>query len=256
MDPSKPHPLRKFVPLIVVLATLLGFVSPSAIAGARSSIAMNICDEGYTALLQNRPLVKYANTGKLSSHWKPAHSRAFYMALLGMHDLLRSYLKKHSKLLQNSDLLTAATYSGRKRIVVMLLEMGETLNRSGPDTSALPLLIAADCVRPTIMTYLLSAGADVYGVSDNLNAMATALVPALTGASINLESVRLLLAAGFDPRCPVTAKGETAVDVVRKWKGGKTWLETKHLIMTAATIASIRKPGKPDCGESARFFIR
>lgn len=240
----------------LALVILLACASPVAIASPGSLTVLNSCDLGYKALLQQRPLVKYAKTGELSAHWKPEHSRAFYMALLGMRDLLGSYLKTHRQALQYSDLLTAATYTDQRAIVAMLLEMGENPNRNGSDASTLPLQMAANCERTAIMVSLLSAGADVYGVprKPNYNAMAVAVAPAHLDGQSYVEGVRLLLAAGFDPRCPVTVKGETAVDVVRNWKGGKTWLETKNLIDEAAKIASSRSPGKPNCGESGRLF--
>lgn len=256
VQPYKPRPLVKIITAWLALVLLLGCASPAAVANTGSQSILNSCDMGYKALLQQTQIVKYAKSGELSAHWKPEHSRAFYMALLGMRDLLGSYLKAHRKALRYSDLLTAATYANHRAMVAMLLEMGENPNSNGIDTSTLPLQMAASCERTEIMVYLLSAGAGVYEVPrrPDYNAMAVALSPAHINARSYVEGVRLLLAAGFDPRCEVTERGATAVELVRHWNGGKTWLETKNLIDTAAKIAASRNPGKPHCGESGHQF--
>ena len=256
MSPSKPRFFTKVVPICLVLMIFIGCISSAAKANTRPFDVLNSCDTGYEALLQQKPLMKYAETGELPAHWKPTHSRAWFLAALGKRKLLGSYLKKHNQALQNSDLLTAATYAGQRMTVAMLLKMGENTNHNGSETSALPLQTAAACERGTIMIYLLSSGANVYGVSrkSNINAMAAALIPTHHGAQSYVEGVRLLLAAGFNPRCPITSRGLTAIDIVRNWKQGKTWLESKRLIDATATIASSRNSGKPECGESGRQF--
>lgn len=242
----------------IVLAILLGCATPAAMAST-GSFSGNTCDLVYKGLLEHPQVVEYSKTGKLSAHWKPEHSRAFYMALLGMRDLLRSYLKNHRQVLQYSELLTAATETDQKAIVAMLLRMGENPNRNGSETSALPLQTAASCERGTIMVYLLSAGADVYGVSlkSDFNAMATALIPSRIDGQPFLKGVRLLLAAGFDPRCPVDSKGQIAADLVTYSKPDpkdKIVQKTKDLLETSANIMASKNPGKPHCGESGRQF--
>lgn len=260
MASTETRSLMSTAPRGLALVILLGLAFP-AMASAGSPTLPNSCDSNSQLLSRQAQVVQYAKTGQSPSDWKPDHSRAWFMAALGMRDSLQSYLENDRHLLEFSDLLTAATYTNQKSVVVMLLQMGENPNRNGSDTWALPLEIAANCGRGTIMVYLLSAGADVYGVSQksNVNAMGAAIIPIHSFFNPFVEGVRLLLAAGFDPRCPVTSRGASAVDLVSGWRADpqdqdKTWLDVKDLIETAAKIASVKNPGEPRCGESGHRF--
>jgi hypothetical protein len=108
------------------------------------------------------------------------------------------------------------------------------------------------------MLYLIQAGADIYGAPPDGGSLAVSY--ALVGTGIEhrpfVEGVKLLLAAGFDPRCPAIKNGLTAMEVKRaikydaKYAPGNVGDQHKLLkLLTVATnIAERRNPGNPDCG--------
>lgn len=217
------------------------------------SLPGNTCDIEYQRLHLSKPIVRYATTGKRTPSWAPKHSRAWYMAALGMASQLKSYLKRHKA--RDPDILATAIYTGRSQVVADLLAVGFDPNEPARSPShALPLQIAAQCARPLIMTYLLQAGADPYGTTPSTRqvAMATAVVGDYLRGPF-LKGVQLLLAAGFDPRCPIAKSGVTAVDAINN--GLKHHSLTprsdhrlKAILENAVRIAEARNPDRPSCG--------
>lgn len=193
---------------IAILIAVIGFLAAvtQANAAVHSAPIENECDSMYQELTHTPFVVKYARTGILPGQGsKPIHPRAWYLAALGMRSKLRSFLEAHPHEIGDPDLLLAAIYTSRKATVAMLLQMGFNPNTPGQKGMVLPLYAAAHCAQPIVMTYLLEAGANVYGTTSASGYLAIAV--AIVGPWIDkpfVEGVRLLLAAGFDPRCPVT----------------------------------------------------
>lgn len=224
----------------------------------KNSMLKNSCDTNYLMLTLTPETIKYAKTGILFGSKKPIHSRDVYMAALGMSSLLKSYLESHPQQIGNPNLLSAAVYSGQKDVVSMLLEMGSDPNKLGKGASAPPLFQAAECARPKIMLYLIQAGADIYGTASDGRSLAMAY--ALIGTGLDnrpfIKGVQLLLAAGFDPRCPVAKNGLTALDVVKRGlrylrydaDGEKDRRKLLKLLTITTKIAERRHPGRPSCG--------
>ncbi len=252
--------MKSLVLLVMLVSSLMVAQGADAkihnLALAKVAVKNN-CDANYLVLERTPEAIQYAKTGVLTGSRKPVHSRDVYMAALGMHHLLKSYLKSHPQQIGNTDLLSAAVYSGQKDVVSMLLEMGFNPNNPGQKKVALPLQHAAECARPTIMLYLLQAGANIYGTSSDTGVLAMGY--ALVGTGLDgrpfVEGVKLLLAAGFDPRCPVAKNGLTASDVVKNGlrmrynpSGEEDRNKLLELLTIATKIATRRHPGRPHCG--------
>jgi len=235
--------------LLLVGLPLEAFAEPAT----HSSLPGNTCHLVYQILQQSKPAVTYAKTGRLIAGWHPKHSMAWYMAALGMASQLKSYLNQHKA--RDPDILATAIYTGRSQVVADLLAVGFDPNEPARSPShALPLQIAAQCARPLIMTYLLQAGADPYGTTPSTRqvAMATAVVGGYLRGPF-LKGVQLLLAAGFDPRCPIAKSGVTAVDAINNGlKHHSLTPRSDHrlkvVLENAVRIAEARNPDRPSCG--------
>ncbi len=241
---------------VAILVLLIGYLItvPRAAAHVQSPVPENGCDLYYQTLRHTPAVVRYAKTGDLSRSWRPRHSRAWYIAALGMRNLLKPYLEMYSRQGGEPDLLLAAVYTGRKGVVAMLLKMKFNPNQpSERPPHILPLQSAAQCARPIIMIYLLEAGANIYGTSPETSHVAMA--DAIVGPWLNrpfVDGVKLLLASGFDSRCPVTKSGYTALDVVKKGlqhePKSSGLRELQRLLNTATKIAVLKHPERPRCG--------
>lgn len=242
--------IRDLVCCAIITSCLL--LAVSAFGKARPAAQENSCNDFLHALRNTPDAVQYANTGKFSKNDRPVHSRAWYLAALGMADQLRSYLNAHPEQRHDPALLLVATYTGQRNVVVMLLKMGDNPNAPGRKMRVLPLQYAASCARPLIMIDLLQAGANVYGTTSDSGTLAMAGAVVGSGGVPFERGVRYLLAAGFDSRCPVAKTGVTAVEAVKRGEqaGGETASrrELESLLTTAAEIAAAAHPGRPRCG--------
>lgn len=240
--------------LALVLFLIVGlWAIPNASANAATPMRKNSCDLYLQVLRSNSAVVRYAKTGTVVSKKHPVRSRAWYMAALGLHSLLSSYLKTHHGPKQFSDLLSIATYTGQKDTVSMLLTMGANPNQPDRLKDVLPLQYAAGCGRPIITLYLLQAGANVYGTTQATHGFAMAA--AIVGPWLNspfIEGVKLMLASGFDPRCPMMKNGVTASEAVRNGlrhaPNSKELRTLRGLIDTAVKISATTHPQRPQCG--------
>lgn len=216
----------------------------------------NMCEWNFSQFL-NSPSVtlarKYAKTGEVPDPplWKPNGPRTWYMAALGMKSTLKGYLTAHPNAVNDPDLLNMAISAGQRGIVAMLISRGADPNSSGIKRKVLPLAVAANCARPEIMRQLLRAGANVYGTVSH--GKYVALLIAMTGSGLSMkpfyEGVKLILAAGFDPRCPVVDKhGYTALDLVDKNITLPGRKKLRQIFLKSIKAAKIEHPGRPNCG--------
>lgn len=215
----------------------------------------NLCESNFSLFLNSPDVAlarQYAKTGKVPDPqlWKPNGPRTWYMAALGMKDTLQAYLAAHPNAANDPDLLNTAVSAGQQDIVAMLIHRGADPNRPGIKADVLPLIVAANCARPEIMRQLLQAGANVYGT--DAHATYVALVPAILGPGIFskpfYEGVKLILAAGFDPRCPISKLGYTALDIVDKWIKSPGYKQIQRLLQKYMKTVQSEHPSRPTCG--------
>ncbi len=244
--------IRRTFPILLMLGCLT--VAFHANAAIRNAAPENGCDLYYQALKNTLTVKQYAKTGVFSGKQRPTHSRAWYMAALGMNGILKSYLQVHTQEKHNPDLLLVAIYTGRKNTVAMLLGMGFNPNKPGREKNVLPLEYAAQCARPTILVYLLNAGANIYGTTSG-GVGYLPIVGAIIGPWLNrpfVEGVKLFLAAGFDPRCPIAKTGVTALEAAERGiqhnPDNKEDKILAGILKNAVKIANTRNPQRPKCG--------
>lgn len=218
-----------------------------------ASVPGNSCDSRYQYVKESTVRMNYAVTGKIAPGWTPKYSRAWYMAILGMTSELTAYLKQHPE--HDPDILVAAVSTGRSQIVANLLALGFDPNQpSGAPDYAPPLQAAASCQRAESMIYLLAAGADPYGTTRyDGPALGYAIVGNGFPASRPFEKgVALLLAAGVDPRCPISKAGITPVHAARNLTemrpDSEAYRQLLVMLENAVRIAEVRNPGNPKCG--------
>lgn len=152
----------------------------------------------------------YALTGKPLHGFKPAHSRAWYADWLGLKSVLEELLAKHPALIENQQLLGIAAKAQDSDSLEVFLTHGadpnatvqSRVNRTAPTL----LYLAVSCQRSINVVYLLAAGANIYATgTPGVNAMAAVGYgdPDKQPWLFDIKRMMLLLAAGYDPRCPV-----------------------------------------------------
>lgn len=217
-------------------------------------IARNSCDWNITQFRTSASaplMMEFAKTGKVPDPplWQPILPRTWYIAAFGMRQTLERYLAAHPNAVRGSTLLNGAIYAGRRKIVSMLLQRGANPNGPGHEKDEPPLMVAAQCGRPVIMRKLLQAGANVYG-TDTRGQM-VALAPAIVGPGWIgpfYEGVKLILAAGFDPRCPIDKRGATALYIIDKNIRLSGYKRLRRLLRKDIKAVKAQHPNRPACG--------
>lgn len=248
----------KFASVSLMLVCLVRAIPALAQTPPMDSEALaqsNMCDWNFSQFL-NSPSVtlarKYAKTGEVPDPplWKSNGPRTWYMAALGMKSTLRRYLTAHPNAVNDPDLLNMAISAGQGGIVAMLIGRGADPNTPGIRRKVLPLTVAANCARPEIMRQLLRAGANVYGTVPH--GKYVALLIAMTGSGLSMkpfyEGVKLILAAGFDPRCPVDKRGYTGLELVDKNITLPGRKKLQRIFLKSIKAAKKEHPSRPSCG--------
>ena len=255
--------------LFLLMVVLLGYAQAQGKPSNQREVGTsvwnrNTCDAEHLNLESKKMAVKYAKSGIKGDGVVPVYSRGVYMAALGMKSRLRAYLAKKGKGYRNQDILIAAIHGGQAAVVAMLLKMGYNPNQPGSKINVLPLAQAATCSRSDIILYLVQAGANVYGHIRSRGS-GLAMTYALLGPGLpmfsklpksSIEIVKILLAAGFDARCPVLKNGYTSMRLIRSWLKSKEINHTlrnqyKNLLTVLENSAKIRDLSKklpPKCG--------
>ncbi|MGH7239014.1 MAG: hypothetical protein ACREHG_03000 [Candidatus Saccharimonadales bacterium] len=221
----------------------------------------------------------YALTGNVSSGFKPTHSRAWYADVLGLKDVLETLIAKDQSLIENEELLrVAATVENSNSLEVFLAHGADpnaTVKSETTPTSPPLLLLAMYCERGINVLNLLAAGASVYASdTQGLNAMSVASVgdPLTQPWGFYEEGMILLLAAGYDPRCPINTHGtmsplSLAKDDLANYEKqvsgmtnmnpktklyGKKLREIVTILQGVEAIQEVRSPGAPRCSDVSK----
>ncbi len=211
---------------------------------------------------------KYAKTGRAPTGFNPVHSRAWYATAMGLTPVLKNIIKKRPAVVDNPQLLAIAVSIKDSDPLRVFLDHGANPNtyvdidvRNGPVTVLAAhgplIMIATSCNRPVNLLYLLKAGANVYAyttyntykarVPAKMNAMAIAAI----GTSLRgpfTQDIMLLLAAGYDPRCPVAAKKVTAMSIIEH-----SWNNLKR---SGYSVAASRAALKTAQGNKRIWILR
>jgi hypothetical protein len=213
----------------------------------------------------------YAITGDRPLGFRPKHSRAWYATALGLKDVLNKLLTKKPSLVRNKRLLRMAATTKDSVSLQVLLSHGAdpnaTIKSTTSPTSPPLLFFATECRRLVNMVYLLAAGANIYATdTQGANVMSVASVG---GPSAELgpfeKGIVLLLAAGYDPRCPMApgvtelsdakyalANYEREISGMKNLKPatierGVKLKDVVTILQGVEAIRKIRSPGPPHC---------
>lgn len=179
--------------------------------------------------------IEYIKTGKVEPGFEAKGSREFYAAILGRTDDLAKLLANRDKRKPfEANILRTTVQSGEAQSVKLLLEAGAPPDLGGEGGT--PLLAAIHCNEPTIASYLLAAGADVYWHSKTYG---DAMISAVVLDSI--EITRLLLVAGYDPACATYLGPQRPIERLANHKGDA------DMVLLLASFRDIRAASKKPC---------
>ncbi|MDN5850456.1 MAG: hypothetical protein L0H63_12610 [Nitrococcus sp.] len=192
-------------------------MSAPALAGS-SNADLNLCDARFNKIPLAAEL--FATKGVIAKSFEPKHTRAWYVVALGKIPQLEKLMDADPSLLIAPNLvLVAATAKQSASLKFFLIHgLDPDMYIKSSEANGPLLMLATNCRRLTSMLYLLNADANIYAYetydTGRVNAMGVAVMGG-GGVGPFIQGVFLLLAAGYDPRCPV-AKESTASDILRR----------------------------------------
>ena len=235
------------VGLLVLLAVTL---SPVAHAKANNIRFHNVCDQAFHSPYWRHSwdFKKYMKQGGDLAAWKAVrHNNT---------ELLKRLISENPGLVSKPLLLMQAASDRDPAPLAIFLANGANPNATGDPASL--LVAAVSCRRTENVTLLLAAGANVYWKEpvDSENAMFGAImggaIPPRDILSPYIQGINLLLAAGYDPRCPIFRK-TTALELSRKlvMQHLRSYKVAVKIFEHALMVTKKHASGPPQCGSSA-----
>jgi len=230
-----------------LLVLLFSAFSPIAHAGASDASPYNVCDQAFHEAnwRDDWAFKKYTKQGGDVAAWKAVrHNKA---------KLLKRLISESPELVNKPLLLVLAASDRDPTPLAIFLANGADPNATGEPASL--LAAAVECRRTENVTLLLAAGANVYWKDplDSQNAMVSAI---LGGASLPrdnpspyIQGINLLLAAGYDPRCPVIREITPLQFAEQQLKYyGSSYKIAVEILKHALMVTKARASGPPKCG--------
>lgn len=146
-------------------------------------------------------------------------SMVYYAALLGRHDKLRKWITSGISATEVDKNILADSVAADQLVSVKILISSGISPDLPTDHGTTPLMVAVQCDRLEISTFLIASGANVNArTPDGMDAMIAAIMEG------NHRMVRLLLDNGFNLQRSKTKKGLTAIEIAKR-RGEKKILE-------------------------------
>lgn len=233
---------------VCLLAFLFLALSPVAYAGSSNPNPgpRNVCDQAFHSPNWRHfwAFKKYMKQGGDAVAWKAVrHNNT---------KLLQRLISENPDLVNKPLLLIQAATDRNPTPLALFLANGANPNATGDPASL--LVAAVSCRRTENVTLLLAAGANVYWKEpvDSENAMSAAImggaIPPRDILSPYIQGINLLLAAGYDPRCPISRK-TTALELARKLvkQHLPSYKVAVKIFEHALMVIKARASGPPQC---------
>lgn len=231
------------VGLLVFLAVAL---SPVAHAKANNIRFHNVCDQAFHS-------PNWRHFWDFKKYMKQSGDLAAWKAVRHNNtELLKRLISENPGLVSKPLLLMQAASDRDPAPLAIFLAKGANPNATGDPASL--LAAAVECRRTENVVLLLAAGANVYwNSSGTVNLMGTAIMGGLTSPRDNpypyIQGINLLLAAGYDPRCPIGREITPIQLAERNLKFyPSSYKIAVEILKHALMVIKARASGPPQCG--------